>query len=98
MKSGTSILGLVIILVLSWSLPIYSVIRNQLHPDYGSALGVAFGFGIGCVIHLILLLIWIAVRKSQLPKIHLFVLLISFVLLIALAVISNGGTFSRTIG
>ena len=53
MKEKTVHWGLSVVIVLSWAFPLYGVFYNQLYPSYESALGVAYGFFAGCVIHFV---------------------------------------------
>ena len=63
-----------------------------------SALGVAYGLFIGIIVHLIVLIVWLAIRKSKLRKAEFIVLLLSFFIMIVLAVISDDGSLSKMAG
>ena len=71
------------------------VIYNQLHPGYESALGVAYGFALGCAVHLVAMLAWMAVRRSKMGRSEWIAWLVSFGVLILLTILSNGGALSR---
>ncbi len=86
---------LVIVLVLSWAVPIYGVLANQFAPRYETALGVPYAFFLGCLIHLVLLLAWVGIRRSTLQRKVVVALLVSFGLMIGLTILSNSGTLSR---
>lgn len=88
-------IGFYLVLALSWALPVYGVVYNQLNPSFESGLGVAYAFAIGCVVHLLLGAIWIAANRKQPHKKRLSMLLTSFCILILLAIISNGGALSK---
>lgn len=84
-----------IILFLSWAVPLYSLIYNRIYPSYGSALGVAYGFIIGCVIHSFLLIAWLLIRQSKIQTFELIILVISLIILILLTFASNSGSLSQ---
>ena len=92
----SSAFGFSLVFILSWGLPVYSVIYNQIYPSYQSALGVAYGFAIGCIIHLLMLVFWMIIRRSKMTKLELISLLASLVVMIALTIISDGGSLSKT--
>ena len=87
--------GFVIVLFLSWALPVYGVIYNQLYPSYESALGVAYGFLLGCIVHFLMLLLWLAIRRSRLRKPELITLLTSLCVMIVLTALSSEGALSK---
>ena len=95
MKKYSPVFNTVIILFLSWALPLYGVIYNQIFPSYQSALGVPFGFLFGCVVHFFMLILWIVIRRSKLQKRELSTLLVSFSVMVMLAVVSDGGSLSK---
>ena len=82
-------------MLFSWGLPLYSLIHNQLNPSYASALGVAYGFGIGCVIHFILLGLWMIIRHANMQRVELFMLIVSCTILIILTAAANRGSFVK---
>lgn len=86
---------LIVLVGLSWVFPVHGVIYNQINPNYGSALGVVYGFAIGCVINIIGFLLWIVIRRSNLQKSEAVVLLISLVFLAIATVVGNDGSLSK---
>lgn len=90
--------GFAVVLLLSWAIPLYAVIYNQSYPSYESALGVAYGFLAGSVVHFVLLLLWMAVRRKRLQKVEVITLLISFAIMLVLTALSDAGWLSRLTG
>ena len=97
MKNKTVAAGLSLVLLLAWALPLYGITYNQLYPSYGSALGVAYGFILGCIVHFVLLLVWIGIRRSKLQRVEWTALLSSFCIMIVLTVLSDQGWLSRIV-
>ena len=95
MKKNFVVFGLFFAIFISWVLPIFSLINNRLHPSYESALGVAYGFLIGLIIHFLMLLVWLAIRRSKLKPLELIILLVSFSFLVMLTAIGDSGSLSR---
>lgn len=95
MKINFVNIALVLALAVSWALPILSVIYNQRNPSYESALGVAYGFLFGCIVHVVVVLIWIAVRRFGMEQIEWIALLASLAIMILLTVVGDTGTLSR---
>ena len=95
MKLNSIHIGLTIALFFCWVFPVYGVIYNQAVPSYESALGVAFTFFLGCIIHLVVLLVWFGIRRAKAQKIEWKTLLISFCIMIVLTILSNFGWLSR---
>lgn len=95
MKKHRTIYGFLLTLLISWALPIYAVIYNRTYPSYESALGVAYGFGLGCVIHFVTLFLWVALRRSRLQTLEWVTLLASFGLMVALTTLGDAGTLSK---
>lgn len=87
-------IGFALILILSWGLPLFGLINNRLYPSYGSALGVAYALGIGCLIHVVLFVGWLIYRRSNCNVTELAVLFSSTSFLIALTSIGNTGSLS----
>ena len=83
-----------IIILLSWSLPLYMILNNRLSPSFETALAVAYGFLLGCVIHFLLIILWVAIRRTKLQRTETIVLLSSLLIMILLTVIGDTGTFS----
>ena len=86
---------LTVSLFLCWIFPLYGLIYNQLNPNYQSALGVAYAFVLGCVVHSLTILFSIVLKRMRFQKSELITLLISFSLMILLTIISNGGYLSK---
>lgn len=84
-----------IIPLVSWALPIYGVIYNQIYPSYESALGVAYAFFIGCMIHFLLIVLWLIFKGLNIDKLELIMLVISSIILIVLTIASNNGSLSK---
>jgi hypothetical protein len=82
-------------LVLSWVVPFYGVMFNQIHPSYESALGVAYGFFMGCAIHVLIIFLWLVIKRSKIQKIEVVALLSSFCIMIVLTALSEGGHLSK---
>lgn len=95
MRKSLTNIGFGAILFCSWILPMYSLTYNRLNPSYESALGVAYGFLIGCFVHLLLLGLWLIIRRAKIYRWELIVLTTSFVILIIFTVISNNGSLSK---
>lgn len=95
MKNVSAILGPATIIVVSWALPLYSLAHNRAAPSYESALGVAYGFLIGCVIHGILVAAWFVIRRANIRFAEVAALTLSLIALIALAALSDGGALSQ---
>jgi hypothetical protein len=71
-------------LFISWALPVWSVIENQLSRSYESALGVAYGMGIGLGIHIISIIVWCIIHRKKINTAPLVILFISLLLMFAL--------------
>ncbi len=82
-------------LLVAWVWPLYSLIYNRLYPSYASALGVAYSFWLGCILHFLMISLWIALRRSRLQKLEWAIMLASFCVLVVLAVVSDGGALSK---
>jgi hypothetical protein len=95
MKTKTAVWICLLLVTVSWALPLYAIVYNQFHPGYESALGVTYGFVLGASLHVVLLFLWIAVRRSQINKAEIILLLTSFCAIVVLAVFSEGGGLSR---
>jgi hypothetical protein len=78
-----------LILILSWALPLATLIDHYLNRSFESALGVAYGLTIGCAVHGLLLMIWLIIRRSNVRALELTVLISSLALLILLAATSD---------
>ena len=90
-----STLTLIVVLVICWALPLYGVVYNQIHPGYESGLAVAYGFLLGCGIHVLMLLSWVAITRSRLRQPELIIFFTSLCVMILLTAISNGGSLSK---
>ena len=95
MKNRIVFFSLLLALLMSWGFPLFGFISNQITPNYATALGVAYGLFIGIIVHLIVLIVWLAIRRSKLRKAEFIVLLLSFFIMIVLAVISDDGSLSK---
>lgn len=98
MKNSTAFFSLLLALLLSWGFPLYGFIANQINPNYATALGVAYGLFIGIFIHLLVLIVWLAIRRAKIHKAEFITLLLSFIIMIVLAVISDDGSLSKMAG
>lgn len=95
MNNKAPALGFWVTLFIPWCLPLYGVIYNQFYPSYESALGLPYLFLFGCLVHLVVLLLWVGIKRSKLQKSALIALLVSLCLMITLTVLSNAGWLSR---
>ena len=84
-----------LVVFLSWSLPLYGLIYNSLYPSYESALGVTYSFALGCGVHFLTILLWFGIKRRRTKKIELIILLTSYSLMIVLFVLSNNGSLSK---
>jgi hypothetical protein len=95
MKVNMVNIALILAIALSWAMPVWAVVNNQIKPDYASALGVAYGFLIGCVVHIVVGLIWIAVRRSAMEPVEWIALLVSLGIMVLLFYGADGGALSK---
>ena len=86
---------MLLVMFLAWALPVYSIVHNQLSPSYESALSVAYGFVIGCIIHLLLLVLWLLIRRAKVQTLELVVLLASLGAMVVLTIMADSGALSR---
>jgi hypothetical protein len=83
-----------IIILISWSLPLYMILNNRLNPSFESALGVAYGFALGCVVHFLLVILWMAIRRTKLYRTETIIMLTSLLIIILLTAVGNSGALS----
>ena len=95
MKGNMVNIALIIAIVISWALPVWAVLNNQLHPSYESALGVAYGFLLGFVVHIVVLLIWVIVRRSAMGSVEWIALLVSLAIMVLLFYGADTGAMSK---
>ncbi len=95
MKHTLSYLITALVLVLSWGIPVFGIIRNRLDPTPMSALNVPYGFLAGCIIHVILLVAWIGIRRAQLSRGEGALLGVSIVVMLVLTLLAEGGGLSK---
>ncbi len=89
-----TILFLGLILALSWALPVLSLLDNRSNPNFGTAMGVAYGFAIGSFVHLLLGILWLLIRRSRVRVLEVAVLGLSLVLIIGLTLLADRGALS----
>lgn len=81
------------VLVLGWTLPLAALWMNYREPGFTTALGLAYGFGGGWLLHALALLIWMVrrQRRDELTLRPMFLLLLSLAILSALALLAERG-------
>jgi len=87
-------ISVVIVLIISWGLPLFAIVNNWLYPSYSNSLGVAYSFLFGCIIHLISMGIWFFIRCSRIETSQVIGLVASFILIIVLTNIADSGGLS----
>jgi xanthine/uracil permease len=87
--------ALILILILSWALPVYSIIYNRFFPGFESALGVAYGLAVGGVIHLLAGSVWLLIRRANISRAELIGLSVSLAIMVIMFLIADGGNLSK---
>lgn len=83
-------LGPVLILITSWVLPLYSLLRFAMQLSFKRSLSAVYAFAIGLAVHTIAIFAWVLIRRSSLRLVEVFVLLASDTIMLALMLFVNG--------
>ncbi|MBI1297663.1 hypothetical protein GC175_22225 [bacterium] len=88
-----TIVSVVTVMASGWTLPLASLWMNYREPGFTTALGIAYGFGIGWWVHILALLIWMVrrQRRDEITLRPLFLLIFSLAILSALTLPAGRG-------